>query len=266
MWNRVEFKWNGKAAFKRNYGMSVLVTFVTTTLISGIATMIQTGAQPATEGEASGGAAMLAFVVSLLVLLLNIFVTHVLEVSNAKFFIMNQSSAPGFDVVFEPFKSRGYLNTVKTLFLRDLYVFLWTLLGVVPGIIVITIVVFLCTAFLYDANGFVVFLAVVLIFALIVACCIPGVIKSYEYRMMHFILAENPEMPSKEVFAISKAMMNGRKKDLFVLDLSFIGWSLLSGLTCGILGIFYVSPYIYATQAEVYAFNKAEAFRNGTIR
>ena len=39
---------------------------------------------------------------------------------------------------------------------------------------------------------------------------------------------------------------------LFVLDLSFIGWQILSGLTFGILGIFYVNPYIYATKAELY--------------
>ena len=81
---------------------------------------------------------------------------------------------------------------------------------------------------------------------------IPGIIKSYEYRMIPFILADNPEMDRKEVFALSKKLMTGNKWKAFVLDLSFIGWEILSILTCGILSIFYVNPYIYSTNAALY--------------
>lgn len=81
---------------------------------------------------------------------------------------------------------------------------------------------------------------------------IPGIIKSYEYRMIPYIMAENPDISSEEAFRISKEMMDGNKWDAFVLDLSFIGWDLLSILTCGILSIFYVNPYRYATNAELY--------------
>ena len=64
---------------------------------------------------------------------------------------------------------------------------------------------------------------------------VPGIIKSYEYRMVPYILAENPGMNRKEAFAISKRMMTGKKWATFVLDLSFFGWIFLSIFTCGIL-------------------------------
>lgn len=82
---------------------------------------------------------------------------------------------------------------------------------------------------------------------------IPGIVKSYEYRMIPYILAENPELNYKEAFARSKAMMNGEKWHAFVLDLSFIGWELLGALTCCILNVFYVNPYYYLTCSELYA-------------
>ena len=47
-------------------------------------------------------------------------------------------------------------------------------------------------------------------------------------------------------------MMNGHKWNAFVLDLSFLGWIILSALTMGILHIFYVGPYMDATDAELY--------------
>ena len=59
---------------------------------------------------------------------------------------------------------------------------------------------------------------------------IPGIIKSYEYRMIPYILSENPNISRKRAFEISKQMMKGNKWDTFVLDLSFIGWQILSGI------------------------------------
>lgn len=95
---------------------------------------------------------------------------------------------------------------------------------------------------------------------------IPGIIKYYEYLMVPYILAENPGMPREEAFLISKKMMMGQKLDAFVLSLSFIGWRILEALTLGIVGIFYVEPYSQATFAELYAFNRELAYRNGYIR
>ena len=81
---------------------------------------------------------------------------------------------------------------------------------------------------------------------------IPGIVKMYEYRMIPYILADHPELSSKEVFAKSKEMMRGQKWHAFVLDLSFIGWEILSLLTLGLLGTFYVTPYRNMTNAALY--------------
>jgi uncharacterized membrane protein len=81
---------------------------------------------------------------------------------------------------------------------------------------------------------------------------IPGIVKAYEYRMIPYILAENPHMSKKEVFAASKSMMMGNKWKAFVLDMSFLGWHILSVFTVGILELFYVAPYMYATNAALY--------------
>ncbi len=81
---------------------------------------------------------------------------------------------------------------------------------------------------------------------------IPGIIKAYEYRMIPFILAEDPEISTEDAFRLSKEMMDGNKWDAFVLELSFLGWHLLSVFTCGILSVFYVNPYMYLTYTHLY--------------
>lgn len=81
---------------------------------------------------------------------------------------------------------------------------------------------------------------------------IPGIIKKYEYRMVVYLLAQNPHMDAKEAKEKSSQMMSGNKWAAFVLDLSFLGWYILSVLTCGILSIFYVNPYVYQTEAALF--------------
>lgn len=95
---------------------------------------------------------------------------------------------------------------------------------------------------------------------------VPGIIKHYEYLMIPYILAENPGMSRQEAFMISKRMMMGQKWNVFVMDLSFIGWRILEGITFGIVGVFYVEPYYQATYAELYAVNRMMAYQNGYIR
>ena len=80
---------------------------------------------------------------------------------------------------------------------------------------------------------------------------IPGIIKSISYSQTFYIMAENPGMSGKEAIDCSKTMMEGHKMEYFVLQLSFIGWYLLVGLTFGIAAI-WVMPYIQATQANFY--------------
>lgn len=88
---------------------------------------------------------------------------------------------------------------------------------------------------------------------------IPGIIKSYEYRMIPYILGDDPTIPTEEAFRRSKEMMHGHKWHSFLLDLSFFGWVLLSVFTCGILMLFYVGPYMAAADAELYITLKGTA-------
>lgn len=81
---------------------------------------------------------------------------------------------------------------------------------------------------------------------------IPGIAKSYEYQMVPYLLADNPELGREEAFALSREMMRGNKWKAFVLDLSFFGWYILNGVTLGILGIFYLKPYVCQTNAALY--------------
>lgn len=81
---------------------------------------------------------------------------------------------------------------------------------------------------------------------------IGGIIKMYEYRMIPYILAENPKANRKEVFKLSKQMMKGNKWKTFLLDVSFFGWNILSMITLGLLNILYVNPYKATTNAELY--------------
>ena len=80
---------------------------------------------------------------------------------------------------------------------------------------------------------------------------IPGIVKAYSYSMANYILAENPGIGAREAITRSRAMMDGHKMELFVLELSFIGWLLLVGITFGIAAI-WVGPYMNATMANFY--------------
>lgn len=81
---------------------------------------------------------------------------------------------------------------------------------------------------------------------------IPGIIKSYSYRMVPYIISDNPELSATEVITKSREMMNGNKWHAFLLDLSFIGWIILSVCTCGLVGIFWLNPYMENTNAALY--------------
>lgn len=176
-------------------------------------------------GMITGLLAGIATVVILIVLVAKVFVGNLLKMGGYRFFILNQTAQPGIGTLLDGFRSGHYVNIVLTMFLRDLFTTLWSLLLVVPGIV-----------------------------------------KHYEYLMVPYIIAENPAMDYKEAFQISKQMMDGEKMEAFIMDLSFLGWYLLSAVTCGLLAIFYVNPYVQASFAEMYTFNKQKAYQDGYIR
>ena len=242
MWTRGQLKSNARISMKRNYWSCVAVAFIMSILEgAGAIGGARNGSQSAISEDGHSfesyhsmeiavpavATAIIAIVAVLLVfgILLNIFIGNVLRIGANKFFVQNRTEIVRTGTIFDGFRSGHYGNLVLTMFLKDLYVTLWTLVLIIPGII-----------------------------------------KELEYMMVPYILAENPGMGQREAFEISRRMMDGEKWNAFVLQLSFIGWYLLSGVTCGIVGIFYVNPYVEATMAELYAYNKGKAFHEGYIQ
>lgn len=80
---------------------------------------------------------------------------------------------------------------------------------------------------------------------------IPGIIKTYQYKFVPYILSDHPDFSLQQAKDISTQMTNDDKLNLFILDLSFIGWYLLASLLPGI-GHFLVEPYPQATEATLY--------------
>lgn len=77
-------------------------------------------------------------------------------------------------------------------------------------------------------------------------------IKIYSYKLVEFILAENPDIKPLDAIKLSKRMMKGHKWEAFKIDLSFIGWELLALITFGLSKIFISNMYRIATQSEFY--------------
>lgn len=80
---------------------------------------------------------------------------------------------------------------------------------------------------------------------------IPGIIKGIAYSQVNYIRAENPDMDIMEAIKESERIMNGHKMEYFILGLSFILWTLLMSITCGLAGI-YVIPYMGLTMTNFY--------------
>jgi uncharacterized membrane protein len=108
----------------------------------------------------------------------------------------------------------------------------------------------------------VLFLIDLKIFAGYLLLIVPGILWSYEYMQVPYLLAENPYMSTARAMQLSKAMMQGEKWHAFVLSLSFLGWTLLCGLTFG-AGFFFLEPYWQATFAELYAALRSKALTLG---
>ncbi|MBQ6421774.1 MAG: DUF975 family protein [Clostridia bacterium] len=92
----------------------------------------------------------------------------------------------------------------------------------------------------------------------------PGVMRAYAYRMVPYILAEDPGTPPKDALSRSEEMMRGQKGRTFLLDLSFIGWWLLCCCTLGLAQILFVCPYYEAVRAEQFCVLK-EADMDATV-
>lgn len=80
---------------------------------------------------------------------------------------------------------------------------------------------------------------------------IPGIVKFYGYSMAYYIKVDHPDYNWRQCLDESQAMMKGHKGELFMLDLSFIGW-LIVGALCAGIGTLWVTPYMEASRAQFY--------------
>ncbi len=95
---------------------------------------------------------------------------------------------------------------------------------------------------------------------------IPGIVKGIAYFMTPYILAESKSVRATDAIKLSMRMTQGYKGEIFVMGLSFIGWWILALLTCGILGILYVGPYMSTSFAGLYHELKVNAIARGVVR
>ena len=222
MWTIAEVKEKGKQAFRGNYWYCVLAAFLMGLFAGGSTVASRSNAQgmdpgstfsnmtPDQQMAVAGIAFGTAAVVSIVGLLIKIFLANPIEIGGKTFFKSNVEATPAPLSLFSN-GFRNYWHNFVTLFLRDLYIVLWSLLFVIPGIV-----------------------------------------KAYSYKMVPYILAENPDMPANEVITRSREMMNGNKWQAFLLDLSFIGWILLGIVTLGLGFVFWTAPYMNSTSAALY--------------
>ena len=228
MWTITEMKERGKAAFKANYWPSVLCAFLLMLLAGGTSVSINaTKQQPkySTEdinnmvnGMTPEQQLATAGIVTGFVLVI-IAVAVVLQI-----FLFNPLKVGCLGFFKENAKSVGHgeLAVVKSGFQSYGRTFL--------------------TMFLTDL-----FLT---LWSLLFV--IPGFIKAYSYRMVPYIIRDNPELSPTEVITRSREMMNGHKMNTFVFDMSFLGWIILGIVTCGLVQIFWTGPYKDNADAALY--------------
>ncbi len=235
MWTREQIKTNAKAVLSKNYWLMLGVSTVYV-ILSGIFSSVSSSVSQFSSTESQAlweyyqispeillGLASISLILSIGSVLFAVFVASPLEVGKNRFFMRIRLMPTKFSELFFPF------SKAKNFYLNIVKTqFLRSLFTVLWTLLLI----------------------------------VPGIVKSYEYRMIPYILAENPSISSKRAFELSKKMTDGEKMNIFVLDLSFIGWSLLGLLACCI-GAYFVQPYFEATYAELYEAMRAKAFDTG---
>lgn len=94
---------------------------------------------------------------------------------------------------------------------------------------------------------------------------IPGFVKHYSYSMTKFIALEYPNISVFKAMRISIEITRGHKMDIFVTDLSFLGWFILGAATAGI-GLIWIQPYYLMTMTNVYHALLTEAIETKRLK
>lgn len=262
MWTISMLKGNAKQALKRFYWTAVLVTLIATILGAG-------GGNSAGSSAANNDS-------------LNSYIEDYIEDSD---YYDDDSYDQDYNYVFDDNPDNDY----SSLFTPALF---FTVLGVIVVILMLlaaVISVFLSMPVAVGQNLFymrarsadarvgdlfgqfsrgrylatvkAMFLMRLKIFLWSLLLVVPGIIKTYEYALVPYILAENPNIPTERAFEISRRTMDGEKMNFFVLECSFIGWFILGGIT--IIGNLFVMPYYNATMCEFYCCMRQKALSTG---
>lgn len=221
MWNRREVKEKGKASFKRNYWTCVLVGFIYLVLFassgySGSSNSDEIKTKLADQSQDP------QFVTILLIILAAVGVALALY-AVIRIFAFNPLEVGCRRFFVQNLDENATVNEIG-------YSFKNNYMNAVVGIFLRDLLVLV---------GFILFI-------------FPGIYLAYTYRLVPYILAEDPEIKGTDALKKSKEMMNGHKWAAFVYDLSFIPWILLGIITCGIVSVFYVSPYKFNADAALY--------------
>ena len=190
---------------------------------------------------------LVTFIVSVANGMAGIFTFGPMNYGSAKFFLYAQRGKKvDIDMIGDGFTSYG--KTFLTGLLLVVFMFLWSLVIIVPQIISAV-----CLAWIrMDMAQTIVPSILALVCAAIMAimCWLP-IVKSLSYSMTFYVMVDF-NLSDRKAISKSVELMKGYKAKLFRLGLSFFGWYLLSSLTFGI-GAIFLAPYVEATVAEFYA-------------
>lgn len=219
MWNRPDLKAKAKIAYKKNYWRCVLVGLVAALLGGQINFNYEFGGDATNFSNPFSGMSL----ITILIVFVAVIVALVFGFALAAFLL--NPIVMGTKSFFLKNRRNGTADP------GDIFEpFSMNYINTVKTLFMVDLITFLWSLLLI----------------------VPGIIKSYEYKLVPYIIYENPDMNWRDAMQLSSQLMNGNKGPAFVLDLSFIGWMILSGATFNILGLFMVFPYIAATEAELY--------------
>ena len=222
MWNRADVKTKGKESFKRNYWNSVLVAFIYGLFFAATTGGVSSRREEITNSINEQGYSD-AELLAIALIVLGIVGTVIAISTLVDIFLLNP-----LEVGCERF---FLVNQSQNAQVGELgHAFKNNYMNAVLGLFLKNFLTGLATCLFV----------------------IPGIILGYSYRLVPYILAEDPGISGVDALKKSRAMMSGNKWSTFVYDLSFIGWAILSCCTCGILGLFYVSPYKKNADAALY--------------
>lgn len=125
------------------------------------------------------------------------------------------------------------------------------MLAIMWGPVLIQLAASLLAAFILALSRSVA-AAMILVVIGSIAAIVVIVYRSYQFWPMALVQADHPQLNAEQVMERCKTMTDGHKFELFIFDLSYIGWELLSLFTGGILSLLYVAPYKMMATAFVY--------------